>query len=461
MAANIRKAADGRVPDHDSLKRMVWRWEKEGLTAERYGLLYARALGIDPGDLAGGPPGTSAGGGDREGGTAGRAWPGAACPVGADRPVSSDAVPQGRDDDVIGALVRAALAAGWARGDVLDVDDVERRELLKLLGGLGLAAPLAGGAEALRRELDRSLDAPTTGADVAEWERVAAQYRMESGVVAPAVLLPELLTDLDEAQRRLKGAPEPFGPPMARVCGVLSFWAGTNFYNAGDERSAGRYWRIALRFIDHGGDRRARSALYGYRAALTAEVSPSASLALADEAVRIADGVPCEGAAWGYQARAAALAVLGEHRESVRTLGDLTDTFTGLPESVPGDDYVGGYGERALRFTECGVFAYAGRASDAAVSQDAGRALVPDGYWLPYADLELRGAMCLVAGGDPSEGARHVVRTVEALPAAFRQSIVVRRAAAGVLDLVPAGAAGVPAVAEARELLALPSGAGA
>ena len=52
---------------------------------------------------------------------------------------------------------------------------------------------------------------------------------------------------------------------------------------------------------------------------------------------------------------------------------------------------------------------------------------------------------------------RHVVRTVEALPAAFRQSAVVRKGAASALGLVPAGAAGVPAVAEARELLALPA----
>jgi hypothetical protein len=56
MAAQMRKAAtDGHVPAHDSLKRMIWRWEREELSSERYQLLYARALGIAPDDLTAGP----------------------------------------------------------------------------------------------------------------------------------------------------------------------------------------------------------------------------------------------------------------------------------------------------------------------------------------------------------------------------------------------------------------------
>src|SRR6185312_14285854 len=69
MAANIRRAAtDGQVPDQDSLKRMIWRWEREGLSAERYQLLYARVLGIGPDDLAGGPPGLVVSGGHEDSG---------------------------------------------------------------------------------------------------------------------------------------------------------------------------------------------------------------------------------------------------------------------------------------------------------------------------------------------------------------------------------------------------------
>ena len=67
----------------------------------------------------------------------------------------------------------------------------------------------------------------------------------------------------------------------------------------------------------------------------------------------------------------------------------------------------------------------------------------------------------LIQSGDSSEGARHVVRTVRALPEGYQQSAVVRGSAARALEMVPAGAASVPAVAEARELLALPPAADA
>jgi hypothetical protein len=56
MARRLRRAAtDGHVPAVASLTRMVRRWEREGLRGERYELLYARAVGVSPDDLAAGP----------------------------------------------------------------------------------------------------------------------------------------------------------------------------------------------------------------------------------------------------------------------------------------------------------------------------------------------------------------------------------------------------------------------
>jgi hypothetical protein len=287
---------------------------------------------------------------------------------------------------------------------------------------------------------------------------------MESGRVPPAVLLPELLTDLDEAQTRLSGAPDALRAPMARVCGLLSALAAINVVNAGDVREARRYWRTALRAVAQGGDRRAQAWVYATRARFALwETSPSPGITLeyADEAIRVAGGTACAGAAYGYGARAMALAVLGDHEGSAAAVRDDGEVMARLPEAEAVTRTPFGVWEQQLYAVQSRVYAYAGRSADAAKAQAAGVALVPPDCPVPLADFELTSAMALISAGDPSEGARHVVRTINALPPGYRHSAVVRQSAAHALGLVPVAAANVPAVAEARELLALPPAAGA
>jgi hypothetical protein len=442
MAARLRKAAVGVVPEHDSMVNMAYRWERTHLRGERYALLYARALGVDPDDLAGGPES----GGVQD----------------APEVVSSGQVPEGMAD-VNRALWWIALGAGAVRGDVWDVGDVERRELLRMLGVVGLAAPFAGHGEQVRRGVDSALNAPTTAADVAEWERVVHDYGMQSGLVAPGLLLPELLTDLDEAQVRLGAAQDGLRAPMARVCGYLGAFTAINLVNAGDAQGARRYWRTALRAIDQSGDRPSRALLYATRArfALAEPASsPALTLGYADEAIGIAGSVPCAGLASGHASRARALAILGDQRGSVAAVqgqSEVSDRLT-REAAAPTPFYAV---EQALHGTQSRVYAYAGRAADATRAQAAGLALVPPGSPIPVADFQLDTAIGLIRAGDPSEGASHVVTTNQTLPAGYRQSSLIRQNAARALELVPAGAAGMPAVAEARELLALPSGRGA
>ena len=348
-----------------------------------------------------------------------------------------------------------------ARDGTWDVEDMERRELLRLLGSMAAVAPLAGGlnAETVRRNLDSSLNAPTIKSDVDEWERVLAQYSAGNWRVPPAVVLPGLLADMDEAQLRLKEAPEQLRPPMARVCGYLGALAAMNYFNAGDEQSANRYWRTALRIIDQSDDRSAQAELRAHRAMfllLGAQPSPSAGLALADEAVGIGGGKPCAGTANGYAGRAQALALLGGHGESAQTLQDLSDTFARMPEAQGSARSSWGYSEQSLRFIEGFVYASAGRVPEASRALDAGRSLIPDGQWIAATSFEVTRGLSLIRGGDPSEGARLVVRAVQAMPTGFRASGATRRAALA-LEAVPADAANVPAVTEARELLSLPS----
>jgi transcriptional regulator with XRE-family HTH domain len=358
------------------------------------------------------------------------------------------------------AVANGYMPSGWAHADTLDVDDVERRELLKIIGGITLVGSGVD-ADRLRRKLDSALNAPTTMSDLAEWERVASQYSMESGLVAPALLLPELLSDLDEAQQRLSGSPESLRAPMARVCGYLSALAAGNFFNAGDEKNARRYWRTALRLIGQSGDRSAQAELYADRASwvlLESRPSPSFALSLADDAIGISGDIPCAGTVNGYAARAMALALLGNHRESARAVRDLTDTFTRLPGTQAIAHSSWGYSQQQLHFVEGHVYAHAGRVRDAGKALDSGLSLVPAGQWIAVTSFEVNRAISLIRGGDPSEGARHIVRAVRALPQGYRQSATVRRASFA-LDAVPANAVNTPAVAEARELLSLPQGA--
>ena len=114
MARRMRRAAtDGQVPGAESLARMIYRWEKAGLRGERYELLYARALGAGPDELAGGP-----------------LPPGEPVPCLARREGGRVPVPGPADDDEIAALelARQAEASDVGNG-VLDrlelaVDDL-------------------------------------------------------------------------------------------------------------------------------------------------------------------------------------------------------------------------------------------------------------------------------------------------------------------------------------------------
>lgn len=74
-----------------------------------------------------------------------------------------------------------------------------------------------------------------------------------------------------------------------------------------------------------------------------------------------------------------------------------------------------------------------------------------------WKQVELHKATCLILAGNPSEGARHVVRTVQALAPGHGQDALVRRTAGLALDVIPDNAVHLSAVSEARDLLALPA----
>lgn len=120
MARRIRQASGGdpTLPAHDSLLRMIRRWEKEGLNtasrAARYEFLYAKALGVPPGDLVVGP-----------------AEPGVSSVLPAGGNEDGDVSESGSEHPVV----------------IADEDDVKRRQLFKAIGGVALTAQITGGED--------------------------------------------------------------------------------------------------------------------------------------------------------------------------------------------------------------------------------------------------------------------------------------------------------------------------
>jgi transcriptional regulator with XRE-family HTH domain len=347
----------------------------------------------------------------------------------------------------------------WPPAD--DEDDVNRRALLKLLGGTALAAPFAGHLEHLRRGLDAALGAPTDAADIEEWESTAFRYAREVGYLPPAQVFPALMADLAEVQTRLVRVPDALRPRMAHVCGQLSALMAIALFDNGDPEGARRYWRTAVRAADQSRDPALQSLVRGRRAAYTLyeeQPGPSA-LELAEEAVGAGKGGPCAGVASGHAIRAQALALLGRHDEARSALGALDEVFARLPESTVADCWSQwGWSEQRLYHTQSWVHSYAGRVGEAAAAQDAALALYPASSSVGPAQVRLHRAMCVIAAGDPGEGARHAIHTLQALPRDFRDNALVRRTAALSLGMVPERARTLPAVVEARELLALPPG---
>jgi transcriptional regulator with XRE-family HTH domain len=347
----------------------------------------------------------------------------------------------------------------WVAAD--DEDDMNRRALLRLLGGAALAAPFAGHLEHLRRGLDAALGAPTSAADIEEWEHTASRYAREVGYLPYLQVLPALTADLAEVQTRLVRVPDALRPRMAHVCGQLSALMAIALFQNGDPGGARRYWRTAVRAADQSGDPALQSLVHGRRAvyALYEEQPASATLELAEEAIGAGRGGPYAGVASGNAARAQALAMLGHHDEARSALGALDNVFARLPEpSVSDRSSVWGWSDQRLYHTQSWVHSHAGRVSEAAAAQDAALALYPASSYVGPAQVHLHRAMCVIAAGDPSEGARHTVHTLQALPQHCRDNAVIRRTAVLVLAVVPERARTLPAVAEARELLALPTG---
>lgn len=353
-----------------------------------------------------------------------------------------------------------ARAFGLARGDLFpegEGDEVKRRTMLSLIAAAAVAGPLGRDAEPLRTALDDAIRAEPTDRDADVWERVAFDYSHEVGATPSALLLPELLTDFTEISALIGSSAGHARQRLVHAAAQMAALTAITLINLGEQRSARRWWRTAGRAADESGDQFAASLVRGRQAvfSLYGDAPVLSTLDVADEAIHVGRGISSAGTASGHAAKAQALAQLGRYEEATRALADLEDVFARLPDRVR-DDRASqwGWSEQRLHHVASHVHTFAGDAEKAGHAQDLAIALYPERNYQGRTQIELHRAGGLLRAGDADEGARHMVRVLQGLPAELKGDGLLRRTALASLGLARPADSGRTAVRDAYELLA-------
>jgi hypothetical protein len=239
MARRLRGAAgNGHIPGHDSMIRMIYRWERSttGL-GERYELLYARALGIPADDLSGGPLPSS---------------------------LSSLMFPTDREDGdgPVNRREFAVTAAGMLAGGFVpparipaSVSPEHVRELKRIATGLWTGEREVGGSALLRDArahyataralLDNGRYTSAVGADL---QAVTAELGAGAGFIAFDAAEQRLARSLLTEAAMLAGGP---GDPLVTALSysLLAVQSAHLATSAGDARTG--LAREALRYLDY------------------------------------------------------------------------------------------------------------------------------------------------------------------------------------------------------------------
>lgn len=336
-------------------------------------------------------------------------------------------------------------------------EDVDRRTLLGLMATAATASTMARGAEPLRDAFETAVAADASDRDADTWERVAYDYAREVGWSPAAILQPELAADFAELTRLVPSGQGTARTRLVHVAAQLAALMAINLTNLGEGRSARRWWRTAARAADQAGDHTAAALVRGRAAvfSLYAETPRLSVVEAAEEAIAVGRGAPCAGVVSGHAAKAQALAELGQHDDAADALGDLRGMFEQLPETVRterGSQW--GWSDGRLHYVTSLVHTCAGNIAPAMAAQDAALAVYPAQSWQARGQVEMHRAGVLIRAGDVDEGARHLTRVLERLPAEQRGDGLLRGSAFTSLRLTTPAQAGLPSIRQARELLA-------
>lgn len=341
-----------------------------------------------------------------------------------------------------------------------EVEDMRRRGLLGMLGGVALSG-VEGVLETVRRQLDSAMAGPITEDDAVELERAADRYSRQVGRLPAEQLLPEMLTDLVDARQHLEVASDGVRPRLLRVCSLLSGLAATSLVAAGYWADAERYWRTAQRFARHSGDREVACLVASKRSVLSLYMPaghPATALGIADDALGWSAGRISAGSVSALAARAQGLALLGDRTGARATLAALETTCEHLDDRYTAGPTTWTWSETRLHHVRSFVHSHGGHIREAVAAQDVALRSYERPLSTGAVQVQMHRARSIIASGDPSQGVRHIVTMLERIEPSFRHGYV-GTSAKFALQALPDKAKRLPDVRHARELIS--SGAAA
>lgn len=303
---------------------------------------------------------------------------------------------------------------------------MERRTFLLSASAAGVG--MAFGLESARHGLNRAIS-ESGGVDLDDWNEIIREYGTSYVTHTATELHEMLLVDVlsletalnlshDRTQRR----------ELYKIGALLSQYMAQAIGDLGRRSEGTRWWRTARYTADRSGDlhtimyvrgRNAIRAIYDGR-------EPEIIIGEIGKCDHLLANGPAVGRPSLLAARAQSFALLGRAEEAESSLNDLRDTFAALPSRVTNDHswHCWAYPEERVRFTESFVYSHLGDTRRAEEAQSAALDLYPPNSRRGPVQIELQRALCLVAAGDPTEGAGYATATLERLPTEHRTRFV-------------------------------------
>ncbi len=503
MAHRLRLAAGkDPMPVHDALVRMIRRWESgRGGMTERYELLYAAALGIEPdrlrlgSDIAENSESETLMQSNIDDGPTllrvlltERHWQVfKTFEVKFARAAAELAAQEGEPSLAKVCVSRRQFERWYAgtvksqpypdacrvlehipeenshnlvfsplRGEEDDEEVMRRRAFLlnaALLAAIGKTDPVMA-LETVRRGLNQSFPGRSE-ADLSEWNEIASEYGETYLSTAPAELINSLIVDFSCLQEAFRRYPQDAAQrELYRVSSLLAGFVAQTVANLGHANEARRWWRTARHAADRSGNSYSALWVRGREIIHSMGERPiTAVLGLIEEAECLIDGAPHELVLEFLGGKAQTLAVAGRKPDAETTLTQLRERF----EATPFTGYSGSllaWGEERLWNTESFTYSRLGNYGCTESAQQAASALYrydPSNLRWP-AGIEMNRAFCMVRNGAVAEGVAHARKIIAELPTG-QQTRGIFIHGRDVLNAVPPAQSNKPAIIEYREWL--------